>query len=192
VLRPRRPPCCRALDGWVRDAAPTALPIRRSRPSNAAALKEYDYNGRFATYKREGETLSIRALRFRTRPALMAYSFYRQNGWLKEDIGPGHSSTPRPLLEGIRSSMRPSLTSAPCLLRMRELAHHIPIPEPCSHAAVLRIFPTALTGRQRIMRSGQPLCGSVACCPRSDWLRSRPEAVTANYISPPTCHAHHH
>ena len=44
-------------------------------------------------YKREGETLSVRALRFHDASgAYGAYSFYRQNGWPKEQIGAGATS----------------------------------------------------------------------------------------------------
>jgi hypothetical protein len=62
--------------------------------ANVAALKEYDFtDGALATYKRSGETLSLRALRFHDASgAYGAYSFYRQNGWPKEDIGAGATS----------------------------------------------------------------------------------------------------
>jgi hypothetical protein len=46
-----------------------------------------------ANYKREGETLSLRALRFDDLSgAYGAYSYYRQNGWPKEEIGTGAAS----------------------------------------------------------------------------------------------------
>ena len=48
---------------------------------------------RLADYKRSGETLSLRALRFHDASgAYGAYSFYRQNGWPKEEIGAGATS----------------------------------------------------------------------------------------------------
>ena len=62
--------------------------------TNAEALKEYDFtDGSLAEYKRSGETLSLRALRFHDASgAFGAYSFYRQNGWPKEEIGTGATS----------------------------------------------------------------------------------------------------
>jgi hypothetical protein len=62
--------------------------------ANAAALKEYGFNfGVVANYKREGETLGLRALRFDDESgAYGAYSYYRQNGWPKESIGTGAAS----------------------------------------------------------------------------------------------------
>ena len=63
-------------------------------PANAAALKEYGFNAAVvANYKREGETLSLRALRFNdVSGAYGAYSYYRQNNWPKESIGNGAAS----------------------------------------------------------------------------------------------------
>ena len=63
-------------------------------PANAAALKEYGFNAAVvANYKREGDTLSMRALRFEDASgAYGAYTYYRQNGWPKEDIGTGAAS----------------------------------------------------------------------------------------------------
>jgi hypothetical protein len=50
-------------------------------------------DGAAATYKRSGETLTVRALRFSDASgAYGAYSFYRQNGWPREDIGSGATS----------------------------------------------------------------------------------------------------
>jgi len=84
-----------ALDGWVRDSAPKVLADpSQADPASAAALKEYDFTGAAsATYKRDDETLNIHVLRFQDATgAYGAYSFYRQNGWLKEDIGAGATS----------------------------------------------------------------------------------------------------
>ncbi len=94
------PPSPKALlpdvfDGWV-----TAEPSKvladpaQADAANAAALKEYGFTmGLAASYKREGETLTMRALRFDdTSGAYGAYSYYRQNGWFKEAIGTGAAS----------------------------------------------------------------------------------------------------
>jgi len=94
------PPVPRALlpdsfAGWVADGTPKTLPdAAQADAAGATALKEYDFtDGSTATYKRSGETLSLRALRFRDASgAYGAYSFYRQNGWPKEDVGRGAAS----------------------------------------------------------------------------------------------------
>jgi hypothetical protein len=63
-------------------------------PANTAMLKEYDFtDAELGDYKRSGETLSLRALRFHDASgAYGAYSFYRQNGWPREEIGTGATS----------------------------------------------------------------------------------------------------
>ena len=123
-----------ALDGWVRDSNPTVLgDPAQADPANVAALKEYDYNGgASATYKREGETLSIRALRFQDATgAYGAYSFYRQNGWLKEDIGAGATSFHNRVLFWKGDTVVDATFSqigTMSAAEMRELARHIPDP----------------------------------------------------------------
>ncbi|MGB6745354.1 MAG: DUF6599 family protein [Terracidiphilus sp.] len=84
-----------AFDGWV-----TAGPIQslsdpaQADAANAAALKEYGFTfGALAHYQREGDTLTVRALRFADASGSYgAYSFYRPNGWAKEQIGAGAAS----------------------------------------------------------------------------------------------------
>jgi hypothetical protein len=84
-----------AFAGWAADG-----PIKivtdavQADPANAAALAEYTLTGAaLATYKREGETLTVRALRFHdTSGAYGAYSYYRRDGWPKEQIGTGATS----------------------------------------------------------------------------------------------------
>jgi hypothetical protein len=81
--------------GWVAKGAPKKITdAAEADPANAAALKEYDFTGaELAEYKRSGETLSLRALEFHDASgAYGAYSFYRQNGWPKEEIGSGATS----------------------------------------------------------------------------------------------------
>ncbi len=123
-----------ALDGWVAAEPPTSLPDpAQADPANAAALKEYDYaGGASVTYKREGETLSVRALRFQDATgAYGAYSFYRKNGWPKADIGAGAASDHNRVLfwkgdtvvDANFSHIGPMSAS-----EMRELASHVPSP----------------------------------------------------------------
>jgi hypothetical protein len=81
--------------GWVAaEPAKAVTDAAQADPANAEALKEYDFtDGMIASYKRSGETLSLRALRFHDASgAYGAYSFYRQNGWPKEEIGTGATS----------------------------------------------------------------------------------------------------
>ena len=84
-----------AFDGWVTaEPSKTVTDAAQADPANAAALKEYGFNAAVtANYKREGQTLSLRALRFDDASgAYGAYSYYRQNGWPKESIGTGAAS----------------------------------------------------------------------------------------------------
>ena len=84
-----------AFDGWVTAEPSNVLTdAAQADAANAAALKEYGFTaGLLANYKREGDTLSVRALRFDDASgAYGAYSFYRQNGWPKEAIGDGAAS----------------------------------------------------------------------------------------------------
>jgi hypothetical protein len=81
--------------GWTASETPKKVTDPAQADSaNAEALKEYDFtDAALATYKRSGDTLSLRALRFHDASgAYGAYTFYRQNGWPKEDIGSGATS----------------------------------------------------------------------------------------------------
>lgn len=81
--------------GWVASAPPKAVSeAAQADPANAEALKEYDFtDGTLADYKKDGETLSLHALRFHDASgAYGAYSFYRHSGWPMEEIGTGATS----------------------------------------------------------------------------------------------------
>src|SRR5690242_17062994 len=69
--------------GWVSQGSKPLADAAQADSANAAALKEYDFqNGATATYRRDGETLTLKALRFKdVSGAYGAYSLYRQNGW---------------------------------------------------------------------------------------------------------------
>jgi hypothetical protein len=84
-----------SFSGWVAKGAPKkVIDAAQADPTNAAALKEYEFtDAALGEYKRSGETLSVHALRFHDASgAYGAYSFYRQNGWPKEQIGTGATS----------------------------------------------------------------------------------------------------
>ncbi len=122
------------FDGWIADAPAKPLADAEAADAvNAAALKEYEFTGGASiAYKRNGETLTIRALRFQDASgAYGAYSFYRQNGWPKAEIGDGAASNHNRVLfwKGVTvidatfSKIGPLSAS-----EMRGLAAHIPVP----------------------------------------------------------------
>lgn len=84
-----------AFAGWVSEGKPKPLAdAAQADSANVAALKEYGFqNGVEVTYKRDGQTLTLRALRFGDLSgAYGAYTFYRGNSWPKEQIGSGAAS----------------------------------------------------------------------------------------------------
>jgi hypothetical protein len=84
-----------AFAGWVAAGAPKAIAdAAQADGANAAVLKEYGFQtAATETYERDGETLTVRAMRFNDLSgAYGAYSFYRGTGWPKEDIGNGAAS----------------------------------------------------------------------------------------------------
>ena len=124
-----------AIAGWVAAEPPNKITdAAMADPANAAALKEYDFSdGMTANYKRSGETLSLRALRFHDASgAYGAYSFYRQNGWPRESIGSGATSDHNRVLfwqgnvvvDANFSKIGPMSGS-----EMRELASGLPLPQ---------------------------------------------------------------
>lgn len=121
--------------GWIATDKPkTISDPAQADSTNAAALKEYDFSdGAQANYKRSGETLSIHALRFHDASgAYGAYSFYRQNGWPREDIGTGATSNKNRVLfwrgntvvDANFSQIGPMSGS-----ELRELAGLLPVPD---------------------------------------------------------------
>jgi hypothetical protein len=121
--------------GWVADG-----PVKRltdpaqADGANAAALKEYEFEeGAAADYKRSGQTLSLRLLRFHDASgAYGTYSFYRQNGWPKEDIGAGATSNHNRVLFWVGDSVVDANFSRIGPMsgsELRELASQIPTPD---------------------------------------------------------------
>jgi len=121
--------------GWVAADQPAAVTdAAKADPANAAVLKEYDYtDGMEAGYKRGGETLSLHALRFHDASgAYGAYSFYRQNGWPKEEIGAGATSSHNRVLFWVGNTVVDASFSRIGPMsgsELRELASHLPIPD---------------------------------------------------------------
>jgi hypothetical protein len=102
--------------------------------ANAAALKEYEFEeGATADYRRSGETLGLRLLRFHDASgAYGAYSFYRQNGWPKEEIGAGATSNHNRVLFWVGDTVVDANFSRIGPMsgsELRELAAQIPVPD---------------------------------------------------------------
>jgi len=121
--------------GWV-----AAEPLKKitdaplADPANTAALKEYDFSDAVqGDYKRGGETLSLRALRFHDASgAYGAYTFYRQSGWPKEQIGTGATSNKNRVLFWVGNTVVDANFSRIGPMsgaELRELASQIPVPE---------------------------------------------------------------
>lgn len=123
-----------AFDGWeTTEPSKVLTDATQADAANAAALKEYGFNAAvLANYKRDGDTLSLRALRFDdTSGAYGAYTYYRQNGWPKEDIGTGAASDHNRVLfwkgttvvDAMFSRIGPMTAG-----ELREIAEKLPIP----------------------------------------------------------------
>jgi hypothetical protein len=121
--------------GWVAaDTLRTVTDPAQADPANTEALKEYDFtDGILAGYERSGETLSLRALRFHDASgAYGAYSFYRQNGWPKEEIGTGATSNHNRVLFWLGNTMVDANFSRIGPMsgsELRELASQLPVPD---------------------------------------------------------------
>jgi hypothetical protein len=124
-----------AFAGWVSADAPKKLVDPAVADSaNAAALKEYGFtDAATAAYKRSGETLTLLALRFHDASgAYGAYSFYRQNGWPKEQIGTGATSNRNRVLFWLGNTVVDANFSHIGPMsgsELRELAGELPLPD---------------------------------------------------------------
>jgi hypothetical protein len=124
-----------AFAGWVATGSPKkTADAAQADPANAAALKEYDFtDAALASYKRSGETLSLRALRFHDASgAFGTYTFYRQNGWPREEIGSGATSNHNRVLFWVGNTVVDANFSRIGPMsgaELRELAGQLPMPE---------------------------------------------------------------
>ncbi len=121
--------------GWVADKSPRTIDdAAQADPANAAALKEYDFQTAMtATYKRDDDTLTVKALRFADLSgAFGAYTFYRGSGWPKEDIGTGAASYHNRVLFWTGETVVDatfSHLSAMSGSELRELSKQMPVPQ---------------------------------------------------------------
>jgi hypothetical protein len=181
-----------AFSGWEAAQPPKKMTdAAQADAANAAALKEYDFSGaEQADYKRGGETLSVRALRFHDASgAFGAYSFYRQNGWPKEAIGTGATSNHNRVLFWVGDTVVDanfSRIGAMSGAELRELAGELPAPEGGKALAppILADLPQAKLDGQTTHYALGPAgyAGSGGVLPPELMGFDRgAEAVTANY-----------
>jgi len=123
-----------AFAGWVATDGPQVVTNGAQADSaQAEALKEYGFSdGALSNYKRGGETLALKALRFADASgAYGAYTLYRHDGWPKEQIGTGATSDHNRVLfwignivvDATFSHIGPMSGS-----ELRELAKELPVP----------------------------------------------------------------
>ncbi len=169
-----------AFAGWVSAEKPKPVTDPAELDSaNAAALKEYGCaGGMTAAYKRGDETLSVKALSFQdVSGAYGAYSFYRQNGWPKAEIGTGATSDKNRVLfwkgttvvdatfshVGPMSAGRDAGAGKGSADRRREIGR-------CRR----RFWPTCrrdrwISRRRTLRRARRDMRERAACCRRSWW-----------------------
>lgn len=181
------------FDGWVQ----TGQPLLTSDPAKVdaaslAALKEYDFSyAEIATYKRDvGETVTLRAIRFAdTSGAYGAYTYYRQNGWPKEDIGTGATSDHNRVLfwkgdtvvDANYSRIGPMTAG-----ELRSIAGHLPVPvgNRALSPPILVYLPTANLDHQTTHYAEGPagyVGGGGVLPPSLVNFDMGAETVTANY-----------
>jgi hypothetical protein len=181
-----------AFDGWV-TAEPSEVLANAALadPANVVTLKEYGFTmGLVAHYKREGDTMVLRALSFNDASgAYGAYSYYRQNGWPKESIGMGAASfhnrvlfwTGTTVVDATFSSIGPMSGG-----ELREIARQLPVSTGNRALAppILASLPQASLDGQTIHYAEGPAgyAGAGGVLPPSLVAFDKgAEAVTANY-----------
>jgi len=159
--------------------------------ANAAALKEYEFTGaQMRNYTRKGQTLIIHALSFTNLSgAYGAYSYYRQNGWPKADIGTGGTSDKNRVLFWQGNTVVDATFSAigpMSAAELRELAGQLPVPQGNKALAppLLASLPQGSLDKQTTHYAEGPAgyAGSGGVLPYDLVGFDRDaEAVTANY-----------
>ena len=195
VATPEKPLLPDAFAGWASQEKPKTIASAADLDNaNAAVLKEYGCTGgQTASYKRGNETLSIKALTFNdVSGAYGAYSFYRQNGWPKADIGTGAASNKNRVLfwkgntvvDATFSQVGPMSAG-----ELRELAKDLPTPQGNRSLPppILSALPQGSLDKQTTHFAQGPAgyAGSGGVLPPQMVGFDRDaEAVTANYSLP--------
>lgn len=181
-----------AFAGWVAVDKPTVVGDAAELDSaNVMALKEYGCTGgMIANYKRGSETLALKAMSFGdVSGAYGAYSFYRQNGWPKAEIGTGGASDKNHVLfwkgdtvvDAVFSHVGPMSAG-----ELRDLAKNLPVPQGNRglNPPILAALPQGSMDRQTMHFAQGPAgyagAGGVLP-PELVGFDKDAEAVTANY-----------
>ncbi len=181
-----------AFDGWVAAAPVQALTDpAQADAAHADALKEYGFSfGALGSYKREGETLTLRALEFEDASgAYGAYTFYRPTGWPKEQIGAGAASNKNRVIFWRGDTVVDanfSQAGPMSVGEMREIAARLPLPagNKALPPPILDFLPPqSLTGQTTHYAEGAAgYAGAGGVLPASVAGFDRgAEAITANY-----------
>ena len=192
---PPKPLLPDAFAGWVAAEPPkTVTDPAQADSANAAALKEYDFtHAMLATYKRDGETLTVSALSFLdTSGSYGAYSFYRQNGWPKEEIGTGATSNHNRVLFWVGTTVVDATFSQigpMSAAELRELARQLPVAEgnKAIPPPILSNLPQASLDKQTThyaLGPGGYVGGGGVLPPDLIGFDRGAETVTANYSLP--------
>jgi len=189
---PPKPLLPDAFAGWIA-AEPAKIVIDPAQVDSASTstLQEYGFtHAALASYKRDGETLTVHALSFfDSSGSYGAYTFYRQNGWPQEDIGTGATSNHNRVLfwqgttvvDATFSNIGPMSAA-----ELRELAKHLPIAEGNKTIAppILANLPRASLDKQTThyaLGSGGYAGAGGVLPPELVGFDRGAEAVTANY-----------
>lgn len=178
--------------GWVSTEKPkTVGDCTELDSANVAALKEYGCaGGMMAAYKRADETLKVKAFSFQdVSGAYGAYSFYRQNGWPKVEIGTGGASDKNHVLfwkgntvvDATFSHVGPMSAG-----ELRELAKNLPVPQGnrALNPPIIAALPQSSMDRQTMHFAQGPVgyAGAGGVLPAElVGFDKDAEAVTANY-----------
>jgi hypothetical protein len=192
---PAKPLLPDAFAGWVAtEPVKTVTDAAQADNTNASALKEYDFTHAVsATYKRDGETLNLLALSFMdTTGSYGAYTYYRQNGWPKEEIGTGATSDHNRVLFWLGTTVVDATFShvgPMSAAELRELAKELPTAQGNKAIAppILFNLPQLSLDRQTthyaLGPSGYTGSGGVLPADLVGFDRGA-EVVTANYALP--------
>jgi hypothetical protein len=129
---PPKPLLPDAFAGWVAAETPkNVIDPAQADSASVSALKEYGFtHAVLANYKRDGEALTVRALSFLdTSGSYGAYTFYRQDGWPKEEIGTGATSNKNRVLFWVGTTVVDATFSQigpMSFSELRELAQQLP------------------------------------------------------------------
>jgi hypothetical protein len=192
---PPKPLLPDSFAGWEAAEPPkTITDPAQADAASASALKEYGFtHAALASYKRDGETLTVRALSFLdTSGSYGAYTFYRQNGWPKEEIGTGATSNHNrvlfwqgtTLVDATFSNIGPMSAA-----ELRELARQLPVAQGNKAIAppILANLPQAALDKPTTHYALGPdgyAGGGGVLPPELVGFDRGAEAVTANYSLP--------